>query len=91
MRDSGAGSARAKSAVVLPALRLRECRSLSTQEIRGEMDSFLNSLGFGIVRVDDEVLEVPQSPAEVLKPLTLLEEAGYLCADLLRQRGECRG
>lgn len=39
-------------------------------------------LGLGVVGVDDEVLEVPEAPAEVLKPLALLEVAGDLRADL---------
>lgn len=40
------------------------------------------ALGLGIVGVDDEVLEMPEAPAEVLKPLTLLEVAGDFGADL---------
>ena len=35
-----------------------------------------------IVRVDDEVLEMPEPPTQVLETLALLEVAGHLGADL---------
>ena len=40
------------------------------------------ALGFGVVAVDHEVLEVPQPPAQVLESLALLQEAGDLGANL---------
>lgn len=40
------------------------------------------ALRLGIVGVDDEVLEVPEIPTELLKPLALLEVAGDLGTDL---------
>lgn len=36
----------------------------------------------GIVRVDDEILEMPEAPTQVLETLALLEVAGYFGADL---------
>ena len=46
------------------------------------------ALRLGVVGVDHQVLQVPEAPAEVLEPLTLLEEASNLGADLVR--GETR-
>ena len=40
------------------------------------------SPGFGVVLVDDEVLEMPEPPTQVLKPLALFGETSDLCADL---------
>ena len=40
------------------------------------------TLGLCVVCVDHEVLKVPEAPAKVLEPLTLLEEASNLGADL---------
>ena len=44
----------------------------------------LSEFAFGlcVVGVDHEVLEVPETPAEVLEPLALLEEASDFGADL---------
>ena len=39
-------------------------------------------LRLGIVRVDNEVLQMPEAPAQVLETLALLEVAGHLGADL---------
>jgi len=44
------------------------------------------SLGAGVVGINHKVLEVPQPPAKVLEPLTLLKEAGNLGTDL-EQKG----
>jgi len=43
------------------------------------------SLGAGIVGINHKVLEVPQPPAEILEPLSLLKEAGDLGTDLKRK------
>ena len=43
------------------------------------------SLGLGVVRIDHESLKVPQSPTQVLKPLSLFEISGDLCTDLETQ------
>lgn len=52
----------------------------SVAHVLGEFLEF--SLGLGVVSVDNEVLEVPESPAQVLKSLTLLKVAGDFRADL---------
>lgn len=39
------------------------------------------TLELGIVSINDEALEVPEVPAEVLKPLIVLEVASDLGAD----------
>jgi len=49
-------------------------------------EPFELSLGTGVVGINHKILEVPQPPAEVLEPLSLLEEAGDLCTDLEQKR-----
>jgi hypothetical protein len=60
----------------IPALLLVEL----VAHALGEFLEF--ALGFSVVGVDYEALKMPQSPAQVFKPLALLEVARYLCADL---------
>jgi hypothetical protein len=43
------------------------------------------SLGLGIVRIDYEGSKVPQSPTQVLKPMSPFEACSDLCTDLETQ------
>lgn len=66
-----------------PALFLVE----SVAHVLGEL--FELALRLGVVRVDDEILQMPETPAQVLEALALLEVAGDLGADLEEmKRGE---
>jgi hypothetical protein len=40
------------------------------------------ALGLGVIAFDHNVVEVPEPPAEVLEPLTLLEVSGHFGANL---------
>lgn len=72
-------SARSDGCCDVPALLLVE---LIAHALRQLLEV---ALGLGVVGVNHEVLEVPQSPTQVLESLALFQEAGDLCTDLYKK------